>query len=166
MPRSNRLLWVALATGMIVVPSRAKARVRTATSPEPERPQARQGRRLVPNRTAQTMAQSTSPCGRHQVRVERGLVFVDGRAVRPRDGAVYVVAAPTWRSDGGAVAWVERGAGETRLVVLPDLRPGTDALTWELPTWPSGDRVSWAGHKKVVVGPQMLQPRAVASWSD
>jgi hypothetical protein len=169
MPGRKRLLWVALATGMMVAPStKAKARTRAAASVEPPRAPAKQGRRLaLRSGRAQALPPSASPCGRHEVRVERGTVLVDGRAVHPGDGgAVYLLAAPAWRRDGNALAWVERNDGETRLVVLPDLKPGTAPLVWSLPAWPGGDRVAWAGAQRVVVGPELLAPRAVASWTE
>jgi hypothetical protein len=42
-----------------------------------------------------------------------------------------------------------RSRGEARLVVVPDL-----------------DRVFWAGDRRVVVGPAVLAPRAIATWSE
>ncbi len=168
MPARKRLLVVALATGMMVAPSKAKARTRVATSTvDPPRAPMKQSRRIamrVPR--AQALPTVASPCGRHAVRVERGTVFVDGRAVHGPEGGAYVLASPTWRRDGGALAWIERGGGETRLVVLPDLQPGTQPLTWSLPATADGERVAWAGPQRVVVGPELLAPRAVASWSE
>lgn len=169
MPGRKRLLWVALATGMVIAPPKAKARTRATPTVDPPRAPVKQGRRLALRTVrAQALAPVASPCGRHEVRVERGVVFVDRRAVHPRAGSVYLLAAPTWRRDGGALAWVERGEGETRLVVLPDLQPGTTPLTWALPSRGGldGDRVAWAGPQRVVVGPELLAPRAVASWTE
>ncbi|HEX9101705.1 MAG TPA: hypothetical protein VF997_05855, partial [Polyangia bacterium] len=65
-----------------------------------------------------------------------------------------------------AVAWLERVAGETRLVVLPALSSGAEPLAWPLPRALGKERVHWAGDRRVVVGPQPLEPRAVASWTD
>lgn len=78
---------------------------------------------------------------------------------------MYVIHAPTWRDDGGAVAWLERVDGEVRLVVLPEISPQAAPLPWTLPTLPSGDQLFWAGQNKIVVGPALLAPRAVASWT-
>jgi hypothetical protein len=77
-----------------------------------------------------------------------------------------VLQAPTWRPDGDALAWLERRAGETRLVVLPEVARPSETIVWPLPSVLAQDRVHWAGENKVVVGPEALQPRAVASWSE
>jgi hypothetical protein len=77
-----------------------------------------------------------------------------------------VLAAPTWRTDGDALAWLERRMGETRLVVLPLISRPTETIVWPLPPALAGDRVHWAGANKIVVGPEALQPRAVASWTE
>jgi hypothetical protein len=158
----KRFLWLALATAM-VAPGKARARGRRyASLPTP--PRQNQGRRVGP-RAPQTLAPSASPGGRHVVHVAGGAVFVDGRRVHPRDGSVYLLAAPSWRADGGAVAWIERGDGETRLVVLPAVDDGAAPLPWVLPALPGGDQLFWAGRNRIVVGPALLAPRAVASWS-
>jgi len=105
-------------------------------------------------------------CGRHRLEIARGAVFVDGRRVSPSARDVRVLAPLACRSDGTAVAWVERGDGETRLLVLPAMERHTDALPWRLPFVASDDRVFWATRTRVVVGPSLLAPRAVASWSE
>src|SRR6266511_6139035 len=69
-------------------------------------------------------AGTRSPGGRHIVAVARGGVYVDGHRVQPSGHAVQVLAAPTWRADGNAVAWTERGDGETRLVVVSQVGRG------------------------------------------
>ncbi len=164
MTRHKRFLWLALATCM-VTPAKARARSRTyATNSALPPPQGQARRQQV--REAQTLQPSTSPCGRHVVSVTGGAVFVDGRRVHPDTGSVYVLAAPIWRSDGGAVAWLERGDGETRLVVMPEFARGAKALPWSLPAVTAADQVFWAGTNRVVIGPGLLQPRAVASWTD
>jgi hypothetical protein len=106
-----------------------------------------------------------SPDGRHVAEVIGGGVFIDGRRVRATEGHVYVLAPPTWRRDGRAVAWLERSQGETRLVVVP-LDEISDPIPWTLPAVSSDDRVFWAGPRRVVVGPAMLMPRAVATWPE
>jgi hypothetical protein len=66
----------------------------------------------------------TSPCGRHVVEVARGAVLIDGQRIRSTDGDVFVIAPPTWRRNGSALAWIEpqprRGA--------PGRRPRSDAF--------------------------------------
>ena len=79
---------------------------------------------------------------------------------------MQVLTTPSWRSDGDAVAWLERVSGETRLVVLPQLSSAAEPLAWPLPRALGVERLHWAGERRVVVGPQPLEPRAVASWSD
>ena len=107
-----------------------------------------------------------SPCGRHVAEVIGGAVFIDGRRVRAADGQAFVVAPPTWRRDGRAVAWLERSHGEARLVVVPALDESTEAMPWTLPMVSTDDRVFWAGPRRVVVGPAVLNPRAIASWPE
>ena len=158
----KRFLWLALATA-ILTPSKAKARGhKYAVGPSP--PRQDQSRRLHA-RVAQTLPPIASPNGRHRVHVSGGAVFVDGRRVHPASGSVYVMAPPLWRGDGRALAWLERNEGEVRLVVLPDLDPAAQPLPWVLPALPSGDQLFWAGPNRVVVGPALLAPRAVASWT-
>ena len=81
-------------------------------------------------------------------------------------GNVFIVAPPTWRRDGHAVAWIERSAGEARLVVVPRSRERFQPLPWTLPAVSSDDRVFWASARQIVVGPALLAPRARASWTE
>lgn len=157
-------LWLAVAAAMLT-PSKARSRSRTAGagSGREDAPQ-RQGRRRA-ERPPQVLRPIASPCGRHVAEVIGGGVFVDGRRVRVADGNAFVIAPPTWRKDGGAVAWVERSNGEARLVVT-ELEDGSPPMPWTLPGATSDDRVFWAGPRRVVVGPAILAPRAIASWAD
>lgn len=162
-----RLLSLALALGL-VAPTKSEARSRDQ-SPEPLRrlPPEKQSRRREARRTGLlSFAAARSPCGRHVVEVDNGAVFVDGRRVHPATGGVTVIQAPIWRGDGDALAWLERRLGETRLVVLPEVGRPTDTIVWPLPSALAQDRVHWAGDNRVVVGPEPLQPRAVASWEE
>jgi hypothetical protein len=105
--------------------------------------------------------------GRHRVEVRAGVVFVDGWRVHPSDGAVYVTSPPTFRRDGGAVAWIDRAGAERRLLVLPALGPEhREVLPWQLPAADRGDQIFWAGPNRVVIGPGLFAPRAVASWTE
>jgi hypothetical protein len=166
MDGKKRLMWLALATFMLA-PDKARARVRAYTGSGPVPPPQKQSRRRTERgRLAQSLPAQSSPCGRHVVRVSAGAVFVDGRRVHPGDGSVYVLTRPTWRRDGRALAWLERHEGETRLVVLPQVDTGATPLPWTLPTLTARDHVFWAGPNRVVVGPDLLAPRAVASWSE
>ena len=157
-------LWLAVTAAMLV-PSRARARAQTGASAPGDRPPQRQGRRQAA-RPPQTLAKVVSPCGRHVVEVVGGAVLIDGRRVRPSEDSVFVVAPPTWRRDGSALAWIERSRGESRLVVVPDLDAGRETLPWTLPVVSTDDRVFWAGPQRVVVGPAVLAPRAIATWTD
>jgi hypothetical protein len=105
-------------------------------------------------------------CGRHTWEVSRGAVLVDGRRVDADDGAVTILAAPSCRADGTALAWIERRGAETRLVVLPEMDGRAAPLPWPLPFDATTDHVFWASRTRVVVGPSMLAPRAVASWTE
>jgi hypothetical protein len=107
-----------------------------------------------------------SPDGRHTVAVAHGAVWLDGHRLRPPGHPVQVLTAPTWRSDGNAVAWTERGDGETRLVVVSQLGHGAEPMVWPLPRLAEQDRVHWSAPTKVVGGPSLLEPRAVANWTE
>jgi hypothetical protein len=161
-----RLLSLALALGL-VAPSKSEARSRPeGADPVNSPPPTRQNRRQVKRTGLLQFAPLRSPCGRHVVEVEDGAIFVDGRKVHPASGTVHVLAAPSWRPDGDALAWLERRSGETRLVVLPEIARPAETIVWPLPPSLAQDRVHWAGDNRVVVGPEALQPRAVASWSE
>jgi hypothetical protein len=162
----KRTLWLAVAAAMLV-PAKAKARGRssiTAGPPRDDSPQS-QGRRRGA-RVPQILRPIASPCGRHVAEVIGGAVFIDGRRVRAAEGQSFVLAPPTWRRDGGAVAWLERSQGVARLVVVPALAEGRTAMPWTLPAVSADDRVFWAGPRRVVVGPAALSPRAIASWPE
>jgi hypothetical protein len=119
---------------------------------------------LVPDAAWARGRKARARCGRHTWEVSRGAVLVDGRRVNPAGGAVTVLAPPTCRADGTALAWIERRDGETRLVVLPEMDQRSEPLPWPLPFVVTNDHVFWASQTKVVVGPSMLAPRAVASF--
>ena len=165
MKHTKGTLWLAVAA-TLMVPSRSRAAPgRISARAATEGPPQRQGRRRAA-RQPQALAPVPSPCGRHVVEVSRGVVLVDGRRVRASGDDVFVTAPPAWRSDGGALAWIERSRGEARLLVLPDLDAGPEALPWTLPAVSADDRVFWAGPREVVVGPALLAPRAIATWSE
>jgi len=158
-------LWLAVAAALLS-PSKARAAqgkgTARATSGGP--PQ-RQGRRQV-TRRPQALAPTLSPCGRHVVEVAGGKVLIDGHRVRSSEDNVFLIAPPTWRRDGSALAWIERSRGQARLVVVPDLDGAPEPLPWTLPAVSTDDRVFWAGQRRVVVGPAVLAPRAIATWSE
>jgi hypothetical protein len=160
-----RMLSLVLALGM-VVPHKARARSTPTMTPTGEPPPQKQSRRRAARTGLLMVPPSRSPCGRHLVEVDGGAVYVDGQRVHPATGAVELLAPPSWRDDGDAVAWLERGGGETRLVVLPDVATRAEPLAWPLPRALSRERVHWAGPRRVVVGPAPLEPRAVASWTE
>jgi hypothetical protein len=163
---SNKSLWLAVAA-TIVVPSKARARAHLTKSVAPAKPAQRQARRREA-RAPQTLSRVTSPGGQHYVDVVAGVVFVDGHRVHPSSGAVYLLAPPSWRRDGRAVAWVERqeGASSPQLVVIPAVDGRPEPMPWTLPSVSPEDQIFWAGPQRVVVGPALLVPRAVASWSE
>jgi hypothetical protein len=80
--------------------------------------------------------------------------------------ATQLLTTPIWRDDDDAVAWVEQRGAATQLVVLPRLSSGSEPLVWPLPHLLADDRVHWAAHTRVVVGPELLTPRASASWTE
>jgi hypothetical protein len=164
MKRYKGTLWLAVAAALLS-PSKARAQSKAGARAAAGGPPQRQGRRQV-TRRPQALAPVVSPCGRHVVEVAGGAVLIDGRRVRSPDDNVFVISPPTWRRDGSALAWIERSRGEARLVVVPDLDAGPEPLPWTLPAVSTDDRVFWAGQRRVVVGPAVLSPRAVATWSD
>ena len=167
MKQHNGTLWLAVAAALLS-PSKARAQGKATARAASGGPPQRQGRRLT-TRRPQALAPTVSPCGRHVVEVAGGAVLIDGRRVRPSDGSdadVFVIAPPTWRGDGSALAWIERSRGEARLVVVPDLDGAPEPLPWTLPAVSTNDRVFWAGQRRVVVGPAVLAPRAIATWSE
>lgn len=106
-----------------------------------------------------------SPGGRHALAVRAGAVLIDGRRVH--GAAATMMTGPSWREDDDAVAWVERSAGGAmQLVVLPRLSMGAQPLEWPLPRLEADDRVHWAARTRVVVGPELLTPRASVSWTE
>jgi len=165
-----RFVSLALALGL-VAPSKSSARVRADRTVDPlepasEKQSRRRGPRLGPERRTGLLeyAPLRSPCGRHLVEVDAGAIFVDGKRIHPSTGTVQVLAAPTWRHDGKALAWLERGSGETRLVVIPEMFHPTEVIVWPLPSALGHDQAHWAGDNRIVVGPELMNPRAVASW--
>ena len=161
-----RMISLVLALGM-AVPHKARARSRNDDAPPPHTPPpSKQSRRRAARTGLLSVPPSRSPGGRHLVEVDGGAVYVDGRRVHPQLGSVLVLATPSWRGDGDAVAWLERVSGETRLVVLPQLSTSAEPLAWPLPRALGGEQLHWAGNRRVVVGPAPLEPRAVASWTD
>jgi hypothetical protein len=163
----RRFLSLALATA-ILAPASSKARTRGRRQIAPPAPPRQQQGRRLHARAPQTLAPVASPGGRHVLHVTSGAVFLDGQRVHPASGSVYLLSPPLWREDGRAVAWLEREAGRVRLVVLPEIGaqgPRVEPLPWDLPALPSGDQLFWAGPQRIVVGPALLAPRAVASWT-
>ena len=164
MKQHKGTLWLAVAAALLS-PSKARAQGKSTARAASGGPPQRQGRRQI-TRRPQALAPTVSPCGRHVVEVAGGAVLIDGRRVRSPNGDVFVIAPPTWRGDGSALAWIERSRGEARLVVVPDLDGAPEPLPWTLPAVATGDRVFWAGKRRVVVGPAVLAPRAIATWSE
>jgi hypothetical protein len=155
-------LWLAVAAAMLM-PARAKARGRADAQAHRDEPAQKQARRRA-DRGPQTLRPVASPCGRHVAEVIGGAVYVDGRRVRTADGNVFVLAPPIWRRDGRAVAWIERSNGEARVVVIDGVDDRAAPLPLTLPAVAADDRVFWAGPQRLVIGPALLAPRAVATW--
>lgn len=153
-----RQLPFFFAIGLMAAPAaadEARGRVRHGSAAR------RQGRR-APVRVTPLR----SPCGRHLAEFHDGALFVDGRRVQASPGAVELVAQPAWRRDGTALAWIEREGAVLRLMVLPEVAPGTEPMTWQLPLSTAGGQVYWAGSTRVVVGPSVFEPIASASWTE
>jgi hypothetical protein len=160
---SARSLSLALALGLVAPGKALASAVKDRKLDGLEPPSEKQGRRRsVERRTGLVDSAARSPCGRHLVEIESGSVFVDGRRVQA--GGAQILAAPIWRADGNAIAWMERRAGETRLVVVPEVCRPLEIIIWPLPRVLSADRPHWAASNKIVVGPEPLSPRAVATW--
>ena len=155
-----RYLSILLALGMLW-PSRARAKARGEGAPcEPPSPELKGTRRGAGR--AVPSSSMRSPCGRHVLDVAAGEIRLNGRPV----STAHLLSSPAWRADGDAVAWLERGAGETRLVVLPAISTYSPPLAWQVPQALARDVVSWAGPDRVTVGPDVLAPRAVATFGE
>lgn len=155
-------LWLAMAAA-VLLPAKARARGRAEAHAARDDAAQKQSRRRG-ERTPQTLRPVASPCGRHVAEVIGGAVYVDGRRVRTSEGSVYVLAPPIWRRDGRAVAWIERSRGEARVVVIDGVDDRVAPLPLTLPAVAADDRVFWAGPQRIVIGPALLAPRAVATW--
>ncbi len=170
MSATNKTLWLAVAAAM-VIPNKARARAFSTRSASGADSTQRQARRRTP-RGLQSLARLVSPCGGHVVEVIKGAVFVDGRRIHTSTGSVYLVAPPTWRRDGRALAWVERHEGSlsAELIVIPEVSDHAgghpEPMPWTLPSVSRDDQIFWAGPRRVVVGPALLVPRAVATWTE
>jgi len=155
---------LAVAAAMLL-PTKAKARGRAEAAAHRDDPAQKQSRRRA-DRTPQTLRPVASPDGRHVAEVIGGAVYVDGKRVRTADGTVFVLAPPIWRRDGRAVAWIERSQGEVRVVVIDGVDDRVAPLPLTLPAVAADDRVFWAGPQRLVIGPALLAPRAVATWNE
>lgn len=155
---------MAVAAAMLL-PTKAKARGRAEAAAHRDDPAQKQSRRRA-DRTPQTLRPVASPDGRHVAEVIGGAVYVDGKRVRTADGTVFVLAPPIWRRDGRAVAWIERSQGEVRVVVIDGVDDRVAPLPLTLPAVAADDRVFWAGPQRLVIGPALLAPRAVATWNE
>jgi len=166
MGASNKTLWLAVAAAM-VIPNKARARAISTRSATGTGSSQRQGRRHAA-REPQSLPRVVSPCGGHVVEVIGGAVFVDGRRIHTSTGSVYVVAPPTWSRDGRALAWVERNESSlsAQLIVMPSVGRDAEPMPWTLPSISFDDQIFWAGPRRVVVGPALLVPRAVATWTE
>lgn len=110
-----------------------------------------------------------SPCGRHHLELRAAALWLDGRRVHAVNEDTRLTAPPAWRGDGRAVAWLEQSRSGLRLVVVADVARPEEPLYWTLPAraaTTSRERLSWVGPHQVVVGPDLLSPRAVASWTE
>jgi hypothetical protein len=157
-------LWLAVAAA-VLMPGKAKAHGRANSTAHRDDPVQKQSRRRA-ERAPQTLRPIASPCGRHVAEVIGGAVYVDGRRVRTADGSVFVLAPPIWRRDGRAVAWIERSHGQARVVVIDGVENRAAPLPLTLPDVGTDDRVFWAGPQRIHIGPALLAPRAVATWSE
>jgi hypothetical protein len=157
-------IWLAMAAA-VLLPGKAKARGRADTAAHRDDSVQKQSRRRA-ERGPQTLRPVASPCGRHVAEVIGGFVYVDGRRIRTSDGNVFVLAPPIWRRDGRAVAWIERSNGQARVVVIDGVDDRVAPLPLALPAVASDDRVFWAGPQRLVIGPALLAPRAVATWNE
>jgi len=149
----------------VFLPAKAKARGRADATVHRDDAVQKQSRRRT-ERVPQTVRPVASPCGRHVAEVIGGAVYVDGKRIRTSDGSVFVLAPPIWRSDGRAVAWIERSNGQARVVVIDGVGDRVAPLPLALPAVASDDRVFWAGPQRLVIGPALLAPRAVATWDE
>lgn len=164
MARSRWLWFLAATTALGGGKASARPAAKAAMTAEP--PAKKQSRRRNERaRAPQDLPGSRSPCGRHVVVVSSGVVRLDGSRLHPDSGTVHILSPPAWRSDGRALAWIERRAGRVQLVVVPEIGAGAEIMPWVLPGFAPGDRVFWAGSTRIVVGADALAPRAVASWT-
>jgi hypothetical protein len=94
-----------------------------------------------------------------------GAVRLDGKPVRSSAAEGEILVGPAWRRGCSAVAWVDLRGAERRLMVVPSIGDGAEALSWALPPTRGEERIFWVGPSRIVVGVAMLRPRAMASWS-
>lgn len=94
-----------------------------------------------------------------------GSVRVDDEVVASGASGVEIAIAPSWRHDCRSVAWVERRGTDRQLVVIPTVGRGGQSLHWVLPPAAEDDHIFWVGRSRISVGPVLLKPRAIASWS-
>jgi hypothetical protein len=102
-------------------------------------------------------------CGAHALTLGADVVF-DGKSIARTATAPVFPGRPAWRSDCAGVAWIQRSAGVTSLIVLTASGADVVARSWSLPPIAMGDRVFWADAKTVTVGEDLLNPRVIARF--
>jgi hypothetical protein len=123
---------------------------------------------LIPRATEAASVEKpvSSRCGRHVVETGRGPVRLDGRVLSATGADVRILVAPAWRRGCSAVAWVDLRGTERHLMVVPSIGAGAEMLSWTLPPTIGDERIFWVGRNRIAVGVAMLQPRAMANWSN
>jgi hypothetical protein len=92
-----------------------------------------------------------------------GRVRLDGHHVLNREG--QLLGVPVWRRDSRALAFLQRSPHGLQLHVLPDLET-VRPLVWTIPALVERQlHLFWIAAQRVGVGPAVLMPRVVVSWT-
>jgi hypothetical protein len=80
-------------------------------------------------------------------------------------GPGLILGGPIWRQDSRALAFLQRSPRGLELYVLPDLE-AVRPLIWTIPPLVEKQlHLFWIAAQRVGIGPAVLMPRVVVSWT-